>query len=145
MPKLSLNDLKDFRGKTVLCRVDYNVPLDENGAITDDKRIKATVPTLDYLVQGGAKIVLCAHLGRPKGKRDPRQSLRPCAARLAEITGGTVNFANDCIGEKVEQMVGGMEPGQILFLEKLRFYAEEEKNDTGFAGKIAKGMDFFCN
>ena len=145
MSKLSLNDLKNFRGKTVLCRVDYNVPLDETGAITDDKRIKATVPTLDYLVQGGAKIVLCAHLGRPKGKRDPKQSLRPCAAKLAEITGGTVNFADDCIGENVEKMVGGMEPGQILLLENLRFYAEEEKNDTGFAEKLAKGMDLYVN
>src|SRR5712671_5855652 len=119
MAKLSINDLKDFRNQRVLVRVDYNVPLDEAGSITDDKRIKATVPTLDYLVQGGAKIVLCAHLGRPKGKRDPKQSLRPCAARLAEITGGTVNFADDGIGEKVEPMVSGMEPGQILLLENL--------------------------
>jgi phosphoglycerate kinase len=145
MAKLSLNDLKDFRGKTVLCRVDYNVPLDATGAITDDKRIKATLPTLDYLVQGGAKIVLCAHLGRPKGKRDPKQSLRPCAAKLAELTGGTVNFVDDCIGPKVEQMVAGMEPGQILLLENLRFYAEEEKNDAGFAEKLAKGMDIYVN
>ncbi len=145
MAKLSLNDLKDFRGKTVLCRVDYNVPLDEAGAITDDKRIKATLPTLDYLVQGGAKIVLCAHLGRPKGKRDLKQSLHPCAARLAEITGGTVNFVDDCIGAKVEQVVAGMEPGQILLLENLRFYAEEEKNDAGFAEKLAKGMDIYVN
>ncbi|MCG3147836.1 MAG: Phosphoglycerate kinase [Verrucomicrobiae bacterium] len=145
MAKLSLNDLKDFRGKTVFCRVDYNVPLDEAGKITDDKRIKATIPTLDYLVQGGAKIVLGSHLGRPKGKRDPKQSLRPCAAKLAELTGGTVNFADDCIGDKVEQMIAGMQPGQILLLENLRFYAEEEKNDAGFATKLAKGMDIYVN
>jgi phosphoglycerate kinase len=151
MAKLSLNDWNDFRGKTVLCRVDYNVPLAEAeagqpaGAITDDKRIKATVPTLDFLVKGGAKIVLCSHLGRPKGKRDPKQSLRPCAARLAELTGGTVNFADDCIGEKVEKMVAGMEPGQILLLENVRFYAEEEKNDRAFAEKLARGMDLYVN
>src|SRR5258708_38980380 len=113
MPKLLLNDLKDFRGKRVLCRVDYNVPLDETGAITDDKRIKATVPTLDYLVQGGAKIVLCAHLGRPKGKRDPKQSLRSCAAQLAEITGGAVDFGGECIGEEVEEMGTVVETRQI--------------------------------
>ena len=145
MTKLSLNDLKDIRGKTVLCRVDYNVPLDEKGAITDDKRIKATVPTLDFLVKAGAKIVLCSHLGRPKGKRDPKQSLRPCAARLAEILGGTVNFADDCIGDKVEAMVAAMQPGQILLLENVRFYAEEEKNDRAFAEKLAKNMDLYVN
>ena len=145
MAKLSLHDLKDFRGQRVLVRVDYNVPLDETGAITDDKRIQATVPTLDFLVKGGARIVLCSHLGRPKGKRDPKQSLRPCAARLAELTGGTVNYVDDCIGEKVEKMVAGMEPGQILLLENVRFYAEEEKNDRAFAEKLAKGMDVYVN
>jgi phosphoglycerate kinase len=145
MAKLSLNDLKDFRGQRVLMRVDYNVPLDEAGNITDDKRIKATVPSIDYLVKGGAKIILCSHLGRPKGKRDPKQSLRPCAAKLAELLGGTVNFADDCIGDKVDAMVAGMEPGQILLLENLRFYAEEEKNDAGFAEKLAKGMDIYVN
>jgi phosphoglycerate kinase len=145
MKKLSIRDLKEFRGKTVFCRVDYNVPLDEAGAITDDKRIKATIPTLDYLVKGGAKVVLASHLGRPKGKRDPKQSLRPVAARLAELTGGTVNFADDCIGEKVEKMVAGMQPGQVLLLENVRFYAEEEKNDAAFAAKLAKGMDLYVN
>jgi len=151
MAKLSISDLKDFRGQRVLVRVDYNVPLAEaesgqpTGAITDDKRIKATVPTLDYLVKGGAKIVLCSHLGRPKGKRDPKQSLRPCAARLAELLGGTVNFVDDCIGEKVEKMVAGMEPGQILLLENVRFYPEEEKDDRAFAEKLAKNMDLYVN
>src|SRR2546422_10805086 len=102
MAKLSINDLKDFRNQRVLLRVDYNVPLDENGAITDDKRIKATVPTLEHLWQNGARVVLCSHLGRPKGKRDPKQSLRPVAQRLAEILARAVAFVDDCIGEKVE-------------------------------------------
>ena len=145
MEKLSIRDLKNLRGQRVLVRVDYNVPLDETGAITDDKRIRATLPTLDHLVKAGAKIILCSHLGRPKGKRDLKQSLRPVAARLAEITGGTVNFADDCIGDKVDAMVAGLQPGQILLLENLRFYAEEEKNDAAFAAKLAKNADVYIN
>lgn len=145
MAKLSIKDLKDFRDKRVFVRVDYNVPLDEAGNISDDKRIKATVPTIDYLVRGGAKIILASHLGRPKGKRDLKQSLRPCAAKLAELIGGTVNFADDCIGDKVDAMVAGMQPGQILLLENLRFYAGEEKNDAGFAAKLAKNADLYVN
>jgi phosphoglycerate kinase len=145
MAKLSLNDLKDFRGKTVLVRVDYNVPLDEAGHITDDKRIKATVPTLEYLWQNGARVVLCSHLGRPKGKRDPKQSLRPVAQRLAEILSRPVAFVDDCIGDKVEKTKAILQPGDILLLENLRFYAEEEKNDAGFAGKLATGVDIYVN
>jgi len=146
MSKLSITDLKDIRGKTVLVRVDYNVPLDETGTgITDDKRIKATIPTIDFLVKAGAKIVLCSHLGRPKGKRDPKQSLRPCAARLAELLGCAVNFADDCIGDKVEKMVDGMQPGQVLLLENVRYYNEEEKNDPVFAQKLATNMDLYVN
>jgi phosphoglycerate kinase len=143
--KLGLNDLGDLRGKRVLVRVDYNVPLDENGEISDDKRIRATVPTIDYLIKAGAQIILCSHLGRPNGKRDLGQSLRPVAQRLAEITGGTVNFADDCIGPKAEAMIAGMQPGQVLLLENLRFYAEEEKNDTAFAAKLAQNADVYVN
>jgi len=145
MNKFSIRDLNDLCGQRVLVRVDYNVPLDDNGAITDDKRIKATLPTLDYLVQAGAKVILCSHLGRPKGKRDSKQSLRPVAIRLAEITGGTVNFVDDCLGDRVDAMVAGMQPGQILLLENLRFYAEEEKNDPSFAAKLAKNADLYIN
>src|SRR5213594_1985693 len=141
MAKLSINDLNDFRGKTVLCRVDYNVPLDETGAITDDKRIKATVPTLEFLWQNGARVVLGSHLGRPKGKRDPKQSLRPVAQRLAEILSRPVAFVDDCIGEKVEQTKAILQPGDILLLENLRFYAEEERDDAAFAGKLAQNID----
>src|ERR1043166_1652449 len=145
MAKLSLKDLQDFRGQRVLVRVDYNVPLDETGAITDDKRIKATVPTLEYLWQNGARVVLCSHLGRPKGKRDPKQSLRPVAQRLAEILARPVAFVDDCICDKVENTKAIMQPGDILLLENLRFYAEEEKNDAGFAGKLADEIDFYVN
>src|ERR1044071_5858473 len=114
MAKLSTKDLTDIRGKTVLVRVDYNVPLDDTGAITDDKRIKATVPTLEYLWQNGARVVLCSHLGRPKGKRDPKQSLRPVAQRLAEILARPVAFVDDCIGVRVENTKAIMQPGDIL-------------------------------
>jgi phosphoglycerate kinase len=145
MPKLSITDLNDFRNQRVLVRVDYNVPLDDNGAITDDKRIKATVPTLDYLVKGGAKIILCSHLGRPKGKRDPKQSLRPVAQRLAEILGRPVAFVDDCIGDKVDKTIGIMQPGDIVLLENLRFHAEEEKNDPAFAEKLARNADVYVN
>jgi phosphoglycerate kinase len=145
MAKLSINDLKDIRGQRVLVRVDYNVPLDENGAITDDKRIKATVPTLEYLWQNGARGVLCSHLGRPKGKRDPKQSLRPVAQRLAEILSRPVAFVDDCIGEKAEKTIAIMQPGDIVLLENVRFYAEEEKDDPVFAEKLAKGIDLYIN
>jgi phosphoglycerate kinase len=145
MAKLSISNLQDFRGQRVLVRVDYNVPLDENGAITDDKRIKATVPTLDHLVKGGAKVILCSHLGRPKGKRDPKQSLRPIAQRLAEILGRPVAFVDDCFGEKVDNTISIMQPGDVVLLENLRFYAEEEKNDAGFAEKLAKNADLYVN
>jgi phosphoglycerate kinase len=145
MSKLSIADLKDFRNQRVLVRVDYNVPLDEAGAITDDKRIKATVPTLDYLVKGGAKVILCSHLGRPKGKRDPKQSLRIVAQRLAEILGRPVAFVDDCIGEKVDNTISIMQPGDVVLLENLRFYAQEEKNDPAFAAKLARNADVYVN
>src|SRR2546425_13241437 len=138
MSKLSLSDLKDFRGQRILVRVDYNVPLDDNGAISDDKRIKATVPTLEYLWQNGARVILCSHLGRPKGTRDLKQSLRPVAQRLAEILARPVAFVDDCIGEKVDKTISIMQPGDIVLLENLRFYAEEERNDPAVAERLAK-------
>ena len=145
MAKLSIKDLKDIRGQRVLVRVDYNVPLDEHGAITDDKRIKATAPTLEYLWQNGGRVVLCSHLGRPKGKRDPKQSLRPVAQRLAEILSRPVAFVDDCIGDKVEKTKAILQPGDVLLLENLRFYAEEEKNDAKFAGQLAHEIDVYVN
>ena len=145
MAKLSITDLKDLCTKRVLMRVDYNVPLDETGAITDEKRIKATVPSIEHLVKAGAKIVLCYHLGRPKGKRDPKQSLKPCAVALSKILNKPVAFVDDCIGEKVDQAVAALKDGDILLLENLRFYAEEEKNDPAFSAELAKNADVYIN
>ncbi|HSI82887.1 MAG: phosphoglycerate kinase [Candidatus Methylacidiphilales bacterium] len=147
MPKLTIKDipLKDQR---VLVRVDYNVPLDEKDGkfiITDETRIKETLPTLDYLLEQGAKTILCAHLGRPKGKREPSMSLRPVAERLAEIIKRPVAFVDDCIGEKVEATIGQMKAGDVLLLENLRYYNEEEKNNPEFAAKLAKLADVYVN
>ena len=144
MAKLSIADLDDLRGKLVFVRVDYNVPI-EDGKVGDDKRIRATVPTIDHLVKGGARIVLASHLGRPKGERKPELSLRPVAAHAAEVLGGTVNFVDDSIGDRVDQLIAELPPGGILLLENLRFYAEEEKNEAAFAEKLARHVDIYVN
>src|SRR5881296_3067135 len=128
MAKLTVNKL-EMRAKRVFVRVDYNVPLQEQGGqmvITDVTRIKETLPTLDLLINKGAKIILASHLGRPKGQREASMSLRPVAAKLADQIVRDVNFVDDCIGEKVEKVVGAMHPGQIVLLENLRFYPGEE-------------------
>ena len=147
MAKLTIKEL-DVRAKRVLVRVDYNVPMEEQGGqmvINDSTRIKETLPTLDYLVEQGAKIILAAHLGRPKGKREPSLSLRPVAAKLADMICRPVAFVDDCIGEKVEKTVGAMQPGDILLLENLRFYPEEEANDPAFAAKLAALADVYVD
>src|SRR5438105_8351925 len=147
MPKLTIKDL-NVRGKCVFVRVDYNVPLEEKDgqmAITDATRIVETLPTLRLLIEQGGKLVLAAHLGRPKGKREPSMSLRPVAAKLADLLGCNVAFIDDCIGEKVEKTVGVMKPGDVLLLENVRFYKEEEANDPAFAEKLAKVADVYVN
>ncbi len=147
MAKLTVNDL-NVRGKRVFVRVDYNVPMEEKDGqmvITDVTRIKETLPTLDLLVNGGAKLILAAHLGRPKGKREPSLSLRPVAARLADLLGRPVAFVDDCIGEKVEKTVGALKEGDILLLENVRYYSEEEANDPAFAEKMANVADVYVN
>ena len=147
MAKLTVNDL-DVRGKRVFVRVDYNVPMEEKDGqmvINDATRIKETLPTLDLLINKGAKIILAAHLGRPKGQREPLMSLRPVAAKLAEMIKCDVNFVDDCIGEKVEKVVNAMQPGQIVLLENVRYYSEEEANDAAFAEKLAKVADIYVN
>jgi phosphoglycerate kinase len=147
MAKLTVKDL-NVRGKRVFLRVDYNVPLEEKDGqmvITDDTRIKETLPTLRLLVEQGGKLILTAHLGRPKGKREPSMSLRPVAARLADLLGRPVAFVDDCIGEKVENTVGQMQPGDVVLLENVRYYNEEEANDPAFAEKLAKVADVYVN
>src|SRR5512140_1637961 len=147
MAKLTVRDL-NVRGKRVFMRVDYNVPLEEKDGqmvITDATRIVETLPTLRFLIEQGGKLILSAHLGRPKGQREPSMSLRPVAVKLADLLGCPVAFADDCIGEKVEQTVGVMKPGDVLLLENVRFYAEEEANDPAFAEKLAKVADVYVN
>ena len=147
MPKLTIKDL-NVRGKRVFVRVDYNVPLEEKEGqmvITDATRIVETLPTLRMLIEQGGKLVLAAHLGRPKGKREPSMSLRPVAIKLADLLGCNVAFADDCIGEKVEKTVGIMKPGDVLLLENVRFYNEEEANDAAFSEKLAKVADVYVN
>ncbi len=147
MPKLTLRDLS-LENQRVLLRVDYNVPLDDKEGgmvITDDTRIQETIPTLKYLQEKGAKIILMSHLGRPKGQRDPKQSLAPVAKRLSELLGSPVAFAEDCIGPKAEAAVQGLSKGSLLLLENLRFYSEEEKNDQAFAQSLSKLADIYIN
>ena len=134
MAKLTVKDL-NVRGKRVFLRVDYNVPLEEKDGqmvITDATRIVETLPTLRLLVGQGGKLILAAHLGRPKGKRESSMSLRPVAGRLAELLGRPVAFVDDCIGEKVEKTVSVMQPGDVILLENVRYYSEEEANDATF-------------
>src|SRR5258706_8842609 len=147
MAKLTVNDL-NVHGKRVFVRVDFNVPLEEKDGqmvITDATRIEETLPTIRLLIQQGAKIILAAHLGRPKGKREATMSLRPVAARLAELLGCKVNFADDCIGEKVEKLAAELPPGGVLLLENVRYYNEEEANDPAFAEKLAKTAEIYVN
>jgi phosphoglycerate kinase len=147
MAKLTVRDL-EVRGKRVFVRVDYNVPMEEKDGqmvINDATRIKETLPTLDLLIERGARIILAAHLGRPKGKREPTMSLRPVAAKLADLIHRPVAFVDDCIGEKVEKTVEALKPGDVLLLENVRYYTEEEANDPGFAEKLAKPADVYVN
>jgi phosphoglycerate kinase len=147
MAKLTVRDV-NVRSKRVFVRVDFNVPLEEKDGqmvITDATRIVETLPTLRLLIEQGGKIILAAHLGRPKGKREASMSLRPVAAKLADLLGCTVNFVDDCIGEKVERVVAAMEPGHIVLLENVRYYNEEEANDPAFAEKLANLADVYVN
>ncbi len=144
MAKLSIRDL-ELSGKSVLMRVDFNVPLNAAGEITDDTRIVAALPSITHLLDGGAKLVLCSHLGRPKGEPDPKYSLRPAAVRLAELLGKDVAFAENCIGSETEAARAALQPGDVLLLENTRFHAEEKTNDAGFARLLAGGADLFVN
>jgi phosphoglycerate kinase len=143
MNKKTIEDV-DVAGKRVLCRVDFNVPL-KDGVITDDRRIRAAIPTIQYLVDHGAKVILCSHLGRPKGQVVEELRLNPVAARLAELMGRPVTKVDDCIGEDVKKAVAAMKDGDILLLENLRFHSEEEKNDPDFAAQLASLAELYVN
>ena len=147
MAKLTVNDI-DFQGKRVLTRVDFNVPMaEQDGAmvINDDTRIRATLPTLKLMTENGAKVILTAHLGRPKGKRVPSMSLRPVADKLAGLIGKPVAFSNQCVGQAAEDAVAKLEKGGLLLLENVRYHSEEEANDPTFAQQLACDADVFVN
>lgn len=143
---MELKTIRDVevRGKRVLMRVDFNVPI-EAGKVLDDWRLRATLPTIRYLLERDARVILISHLGRPKGKRDERYSLRPVAHHLSQLLGKTVHFADDCIGPTAEQAVAGLRPKGIVLLENLRFHPGEEANDEGFARKLARLGEVYVN
>jgi len=143
MNKKTIRDI-DVQGKRVLVRVDFNVPL-KNGAVTDDTRIRAALPTLNYLLEHGAALILCSHLGRPKNKVVPELKMDPVAARLAELLGRPVKKLDDCIGPEVEAAAKAAKPGDVIMLENTRFHAEEEANDLGFARQLAGLADVYVN
>lgn len=142
--KLSVDEL-NLKGKRVFIRVDFNVPFDDSLRITDDSRIRSALPTINYAIDEGARVILASHLGRPKGKPDPRYSLAPVAKRLQRLLDKEVAFAQDCVGIQVEGLVSKMKDGDVLLLENLRYHAEEEKNDEEFAKKLAGFADFYIN
>jgi len=145
MNKLTIRDI-EVDNKKVLVRVDFNVPLDANtGAITDDSRIRATLPTIKYLTDRKARVILCSHLGRPKGKVVEQLRLTVVARHLSQILGQTVKVANDGIGPEVDKAVGNLKAGQVLMLENIRFHPEEEANDAAFAKKLARLADVYVN
>lgn len=145
MAKKTILDLKDeeLKGKRVLVRVDFNVPI-KNGVITDDRRIKEALPTIKYLIEKNAKVILVSHFGRPKGFQDDLR-LDPVAKRLEELLGKPVKKLNDCVGEEVEKEINSLKEGDVVLLENIRFYKEEEANDPEFAKKLAKLADLYVN
>ncbi|BAS56103.1 phosphoglycerate kinase [Leptolyngbya boryana NIES-2135] len=147
MPKKTINDLSsaDLQGKRVLVRADFNVPLDEQGNITDDTRIRAALPTINALTSKGAKVILCSHFGRPKNGPEDKYRLTPVGTRLSELLGKPVVKTNDCIGDEATAAVNAMQPGDVVLLENVRFYKEEEKNDPAFAEKLASVADLYVN
>ncbi len=145
MAKKTIQDI-DVKGRRVLVRVDFNVPLDAQGVVTDDKRIVAALPSIRYLLEQGAKVILCSHLGRPKGKPDPQFSLRPVAAKLAErLPDVKVVFAEDTIGESAKAAIAAMQDGEIVLLENVRFHKEETDNDPEFSRRLASLADVFVS
>ena len=142
--KKTVRDI-DIKGKKVLIRVDFNVPLDDKENITDDTRIEKAIPTIKYVLESPAKVILMSHLGRPKGEKNPKMSLKPCAERLSKLLNKKVTFVNDCIGQEAEDAVNNMKDGDVILLENLRFHKEETKNDPEFAKSLSKLGDVFVN
>ncbi|MDL1873515.1 phosphoglycerate kinase [Deltaproteobacteria bacterium PRO3] len=140
----SLEEL-DLKEKRVFVRVDFNVPYDAEGKVADDSRIVASLPTIRHVLKSGGKLILASHLGRPKGKRDPKYSLMPVAARLSELLEREVTFPEDCIGDAVKKLVGEMREGEVILLENLRFHPEEEVNDPIFSERLAGLADIYVN
>ena len=143
MPKLSIKDLT-LSGQQLFIRVDFNVPI-KDGKVDDDSRITASLPTIQYAIDHGARVILASHLGRPKGERVEKYSLRPVADHLARLLNRPVAFAEDCIGEPAESTVKALADGDVALLENLRFHAEEEKNDDGFSKQLASLCDLYVN
>lgn len=144
MNKMSIEDM-DIKGKKVIARVDFNVPLDENGNVTDDKRIRGALPTIKYIIENGGKLILVSHLGRPKNGPEAKFSMKPAAERLSQLLGKEVILAADVIGEDAKAKAENLKEGEILMLENVRFHKEETKNDPEFAKELASMADVFCN
>ena len=144
MAKKIIDDVV-LQHKKVLMRCDFNVPLDENGRITDDRRITASLPSIQKVLKENGSLILCSHLGRPKGKKIPEMSLKPVAEKLTALLGLKVTLTDDCIGEKTDKLKKELKPGEVLLLENLRFHDGETKNDPEFARELAKGCDIYIN
>jgi len=145
MPIRYIDQLKDIKGKKVFIRVDFNVPQDDKGNITEDTRIAGAVPTIKYAVEQGAKVVLASHLGRPKGEKKPKYTMAPAAKRLSQLLGKKVVQAPDCFGPEVDKLIDAMKSGDVLMLENVRFYPGEEKNDPAFAKQLVNGCEIYVN
>ena len=145
MPIRYIDEIKDLKGKKVFIRVDFNVPQDDKGNITEDTRISGAVPTIKYAMEQGAMVVLASHLGRPKGEKKSKYTMAPATKRLSELLGKKITQAPDCFGPDVDALIDGMKPGEAVMLENVRFYPGEEKNDSDFAVKLSNGCEIYVN
>jgi len=145
VPIRYIDQIKDLKGKKVFIRVDFNIPQDDKGNITEDSRIAGAVPTIKYALEQGAKVVLASHLGRPKGEKKAKYTMAPASKRLAQLLGRKVVQAPDCFGPEVDSLIAAMKPGDVVMLENVRFYPGEEKNDPAFAAQLVNGCEIYVN